>query len=90
MANRIINLIKLRIEWFNSIHSHCSNKGVMMKYLLAVLDEQSENVMWADDNSHYDIVWAFDFRSDMFSDYFSQPENSGKVCFTGRTYGYCL
>lgn len=58
-------------------------------YELAVLDEQSDHIMWRMDEP-VDMPWAADFRSSMYEVFFSNETTQGRVCFVGNTYGYVL
>lgn len=61
-----------------------------MSYAKAVLDEQSDYAMWTDPNPGLDMAWSFMWREEMYANFFSLPENEGKVCMTGRAHGYVL
>lgn len=58
-------------------------------YELAVMDEQSEHIMWHMDEP-VDMPWAASFRSGMYDVFFSNETTQGRVCFVGNTYGYVI
>lgn len=60
-----------------------------MSYELAVMDEQSDHIIWRMDEP-VEMPWASQFRETMYEVFFSTPEKQGRVCFVGNTYGYLL
>lgn len=94
-----LSLYRAAYEWMLSTGDASNDYELMTEeeeiqassYLNAVLDEQSDRLVWTDKAyPTNDFIWAFQFRTDMFDEYFSDPKNKGSICFTGCSYGYIV
>lgn len=62
----------------------------MSQMLKSALWEQSRAAVWTDNYGASEIRWGANYRDNYFQDFFSVPENEGKIAQAPESVGYFL